>query len=196
MVRNPREQEVRIVAEGKGRGFVKFAFWTVVAAALLAFCAWEYHNGTLTRWYYWESSLDGYAVNADAFINATREKPAMLEIVKGDAVAGLQAVEVKKGQRLPSGVNGVISAAEIKAGKRVALEGTRIKVTVPWQIKEAKGFKYKDTYKHKGVVTNPWSGLYNVFIVIGLGIALGYMAEGFTDMLGVKLHKIQHFEGH
>ena len=66
---------------------------------------------------------------------------------------------------------------------------------VPVQIKESKGFKFRDTYKHKGVTTNPWSGVWNVFIVCGLGFALGMMAEGFTDMLGIEVKKIKHFEG-
>ncbi len=32
-------------------------------------------------------------------------------------------------------------------------------------------------------------------MVIGMGLTLGYMAEGFTDMLGIKLQKIKHYEG-
>ena len=59
-------------------------------------------------------------------------------------------------------------------------------------MKEAKGFKFKDTFKHKGVETWPWSGVWNVLIVALLGLSLGLMAEGFTDMLGLKLEKIQH----
>jgi hypothetical protein len=35
-----------------------------------------------------------------------------------------------------------------------------------------------------------------VALVIGLGISLGYMAEGATDLFGLKLEKIRHFEGH
>lgn len=65
----------------------------------------------------------------------------------------------------------------------------------PWEIKESKGFKYKDTFIHKGIKTNPWSGLWNVALVIGLGLTLGLMAEGFTDMMGLKIKKIDHY-GH
>jgi hypothetical protein len=46
------------------------------------------------------------------------------------------------------------------------------------------------------VKTYPWAALVNVLIVIGLGVTLGYMAEGVTDLAGYKLEKIRHFEGH
>jgi hypothetical protein len=99
---------------------------------------------------------------------------------------------VAKGDRLPKNANGVISLAEIKTGKRVALDGQTIKVTVPWQIKESKGFKYKDTFKHKGIKTNPWSGAWNVAMVLCLGLSLGLFAEGLTDLMGMKIEKIDH----
>jgi len=99
---------------------------------------------------------------------------------------------VAKGDRLPKNANGVISLAELKSGKRAVLEGQTIKVTVPWQIKETKGFKFKDTFKHKGIRTNPWSGAWNVAMVLCLGLSLGLLAEGFTDIMGLKLGKIQH----
>ena len=66
-------------------------------------------------------------------------------------------------------------------------------VTVPWEIKESKGFKYKDRFIHKGVKTNPWSGVWNVAVVIGLGLCLGLMAEGATDLFGLEIKKIEHF---
>ena len=137
-------------------------------------------------------SLDGYAVDANLSMAATKDKPILLSIVKQDEVKGLVAIPVAKGDRLPRNANGVISLAEIKAGKRVVLEGQTIKVMVPWQIKEAKGFKYKDTFKHKGIRTNPWSGAWNVAMVLCLGLALGLVAEGFTDLLGMKIEKIEH----
>jgi hypothetical protein len=102
------------------------------------------------------------------------------------------AIPVAKGDRLPRNANGVISLAEIKSAKRAVIEGQTIKVMVPWQIKEAKGFKFKDTFKHKGVRTNPWSGAWNVAMVLCLGLSLGLVAEGFTDLLGMKIEKIQH----
>jgi hypothetical protein len=153
-------------------------------------------SGSLARWYYYSAGDDGYAVNADTFMNATAENPAMLQIGSFGKLDGMEAAPVKKGDRLPELANGVISQEELEKGKRVSLEGSLIKVTVPWQIKESKGFKYKDTFKHKGIVTYPWAAVYNVLIVIGLGVSLGYMAEGLTDMLGIKLEKIRHFEGH
>ncbi len=38
---------------------------------------------------------------------------------------------------------------------------------------------------------------FTVGIVGGfIGVGGGYMAEGFTDMFGLRLKKIKHFEGH
>ena len=119
----------------------------------------------------------------------------MLEVGAFEQIVNLQAVPVKAGDRLPINATGIISTKDLKEGKRVKLEGDTIKVMVPTEVKEAKGFKYKDTYKHKGIKTNPWSGAWNVGIVFALGIALGYMAEGFTDLFGLKLKKIEHY-GH
>jgi len=125
-------------------------------------------------------------------MSATKDKPVLLKIVKQDDVNGLVAIPVSKGDRLPKNANGVISLAEIKSAKRAVIEDQTIKVMVPWQIKEAKGFKYKDTFKHKGIRTNPWSGAWNVAMVLCLGLALGLLAEGFTDLMGYKIEKIQH----
>jgi hypothetical protein len=146
----------------------------------------------MIQWYYYTASLDGYAVNANLFMNATKEKPVALNIARQDEVKGLVAIPVAKGDRLPRNANGVISLAEIKSAKRAVIEGQTIKVMVPWQIKEAKGFKFKDTFMHKGIRTNPWSGAWNVAMVLCLGLALGLLAEGFTDLMGYKIEKIQH----
>jgi hypothetical protein len=158
---------------------------------------WHLHaSGRFSEWYYYRAAADGYAINADAFSNATKENPALLDIGSFAKIEGLQAVPVKKGDRLPLKANGIILSEQLEKGARASLDGNQIKVTVPWEMAQAKGFKYKDTFKHKGVVTFPWAAVVNVALVIGLGIALGYMAEGFTDLLGIKLEKIRHFEGH
>jgi hypothetical protein len=170
----------------------KFCFWLIVSVALFGIVIHSYTSGQMIHWYYYTASLDGYAVDADLAVHATNEKPVLLNIVKQDEVKGLVAIPVAKGDRLPRNANGVISLAEIKAGKRVLLEGQTIKVTVPWQIKESKGFKDKDTFKHKGIKTNPWSGAWNVAMVLCLGLALGLVAEGFTDLMGFKIGKIEH----
>jgi hypothetical protein len=146
----------------------------------------------MTEWYYYTAKTDGYAVNANYFMEATKEKPAVLQIGDLKRIEGLQAVPVKKGERLPINTNGVISAEEIKSAKRVAIEGATIKVTVPWEIKETKGFKFKDTFKHKGIRTNPWAGAWNVLMVLLMGFSLGLMAEGLTDLFGMKIEKIHH----
>jgi hypothetical protein len=146
----------------------------------------------MAEWFYHRASINGYAVNADTFKGASKDKPALLQITKGDAVDGLQAIRVGKGERLPRNSNGVISDEVLAKGKRAALADTTLKVFVPWEMKEAKGFKFKDTFKHKGIVTWPWVGVWNMLIVALLGLSLGLMAEGFTDMLGLKLEKIRH----
>ncbi len=179
----------------KSKGAMKFAVWGFLSVALMWYAIHSYTSGQMISWYYYEAKEDGYAIHSDAFKSATKEKPAVLEIGAFKAVEGLQAVKVKKGERLPQGVDGIIGDKVIKEGKRAVLEGNSLKVLVPTQMKEAKGFKYKDSFKHKGVKTNPWSGPWNVAIVLGIGICLGMMAEGFTDMLGIKLQKIKHYEG-
>jgi len=180
------------MSEIRGRSAFKFCFWLVVSIAIYVYMFHSYESGQMVQWYYYTSSIDGYAVDANSFMNATKAKPAVLSIQKGNEVFGLMAIPVSKGDRLPRNANGVISQAEIKSGKRVALEGQNLKVTVPWQIKESKGFNYRDTFKHKGVQTNPWSGVWNVLGIMVLGLSLGLLAEGFTDMLGIKIEKIQH----
>jgi hypothetical protein len=170
----------------------KFCFWLAMSVALFAYIIHSYTSGQMIHWYYYTASLDGYAVDANLSMAATKEKPAVLNIVQQNEVKGLVAIPVAKGDRLPKHANGLISLAEVKSGKRAVLEGKTIKVTVPWQIKEAKGFKYKDTFKHKGIRTNPWSGAWNVAMVLSLGLSLGLLAEGFTDLIGLKIGKIQH----
>jgi hypothetical protein len=176
----------------RGRAAFKFCFWLAVSVALFGYIIHSYTSGQMIQWYYYTASLDGYAVDANLSMSATKDKPVVLKIVKQDEVKGLVAIPVAKGDRLPRNANGVISLAELKSAKRAVIEGQTIKVMVPWQIKEAKGFKYKDTYKHKGIRTNPWSGVWNVAMVLSIGLALGLLAEGFTDLMGYKIEKIQH----
>lgn len=183
-----------MAAQSKTRGAFKFAFWTAVSLALLATVIHSYTSGQMAAWYYYTAAADGYAVNAKEFTQATRENPALLAIGSFERIEGLQAVRVKKGERLPRNANGLILDDVLQAGDRAVLEGDRIKVAVPWEMLDAKGFKFKDTFQHKGIRTNPWAAAWNVSIVIGLGLALGYMAEGLTDMLGIRITRIRHFE--
>jgi len=179
----------------KKRGAIKFVFWTAVSLFMIWFVASSYTTGQMARWFYYQTDMDGYAVNTKTFKNASKEKPAILEVTQAKEINGPVAILVKKSDRLPENANGVISMKILGEGKRAKLEGNAIKVMVPWQVKEVKGFKYKDTFIHKGVVTNPWSGVWNVAVVIALGLTLGLMAEGFTDFLGWKIKKIDHY-GH
>jgi hypothetical protein len=177
---------------------VKMVFWLLVTAGLISYMAYSYASGQMIRWYYYTASADGYAIDANTFANATPNNPAQLTIVTANEIKGLQAVPVRKGERLPEKTNGVITPKDLKAGKRVSMDATTntIRVMVPAQIKEAKGFKYKDTFKHKGVRTNPWSAVWNVGMVIFLGLALGMFAEGVTDFMGMKIEKIDHAIAH
>ena len=190
------DKDIKDMGAYKRHGMMKFIFWTAMAALVSCYWLWSFYSGQMVRWYYYRAAFDGYAINDRTFKDATKDKPALLAIGKFDTIEGLQAVPVKKGDRLPENTDGIIGLDVLKAGKRAVLEGDQIKVMMPWEIKESKGFKYRDTFKHKGIVTNQWSGAWNIAMVITLGLCLGLMAEGFTDMFGLKLHKIKHFEGH
>lgn len=188
-------QPVGRPAHARGRAVFKFVFWLGTAIGLFTYAWYCHSSGQLAAWYYHQAAADGYAVDADAFKNASPQRPALLAITAGDRIDGLVAVRVKKGDLLPKNANGVITDDIVKAGKRVNLEGASLKVKVPWELKQSKGFKFKDAFKHKGVETYPWGAVWNVLMVIGLGLALGFLAEGFTDMLGMRVEKIKHFEG-
>lgn len=180
----------------KARAAVKFCFWTLAAAGLIVLVARSYTSGQMAAWFYYTAKIEGYAVNADSIMQATKDKPAVLKVGPFDRVDGGRAVPVRKGDRLPANATGVIGADEVKKGKRVKLEADTLKVMVPWQIAQQSGFKYRDTFKHKGIETYPWAAVWNVLVTLGLGLSLGYMAEGLTDLFGIKLEKIRHFEGH
>jgi hypothetical protein len=176
----------------KTKGAIKFFFWLIVSIGLFYYAFHTYNTGEMISWYYYKAKTDGYAVNSRTFKTATKDNPAMLQIGKFDQIDGLQAVEVKKGDRLPTHADGVIEKKVLKEEKRAKLEGEQIKVMVAAEIKDAKGFKFRDTFKHKGVQTNPWAGAWNVGMILFIGLALGLMAEGMTDIMGLKLDKIAH----
>lgn len=179
----------------KSRASIKFVFWAVLAAVIAMVWIRSYTSGQMVRWYYHTAKTDGYAINSKDVAAATKDKPVVLDIGKLDSIEGLKAVPVKKGDRLPAHANGIIDEKTITEGKRAAVSDDKLTVFIPWQIKESKGFKFKDAFTHKGVKTNPWSGVWNVCAVIFLGVALGNMAEGFTDLLGIKVKKLVH-HGH
>jgi hypothetical protein len=178
------------------RALVKFLFWVVATTVVVAYAINTYRSGQMVRWYYFQSKADGYAVNATAFQQATRENPISLIIGEYADVSGLRAVRVTKGSRLPEGANGVIDLATVEKGDRVRVDAGRLVVAVPWQIKEAKGFKFRDGFTHKNIRTNPLSGLWNLVMVGLVGLCLGFLAEGFTDLIGLEFQKIDHSVGH
>jgi hypothetical protein len=178
------------------RAAIKFGFWTLAAAALVATIVQAFVSGKMAAWFYHTAAAEGYAVNADTFKDATKAHPAALRVGDFERIDGLVAVPVRKGDRLPVNCNGIITTDIVKKGKRASVDGATLTVMVPWEIQDAKGFKFKDTFKHKGIETDPWAAVWNVVMVLGLGLSLGFMAEGFTDLLGLKLEKIKHFEAH
>ncbi len=183
------------MAKLRTRGIIKFVVWTAASVGLSVYFWAQYYNGSLLKQYYYKAKTAGWAINADTFKQATKNNPAILQIGNFETIEGLQAVPVKKGDRLPANTNGIIDKKIVDEGKRVALDGNTLKVMVPSQIKESKGFKYRDTFKHKGIETNPWGGVWAVVFIVAMGFSLGAMAEGFTDMIGMEIHKIKHFEG-
>jgi hypothetical protein len=178
------------------RALVKFTFWAIATVAVFTYAIRSYTSGTMVHWYYFQARADGYAVNTRAFADATPDRPALLTIGAFDRLDGLQAAPVKEGQILPQQATGVIDAATIEEGRRVRLDGDRLAILVPFELKEAKGFKFRDTFAHKNIGTNPVSGVWNLVMVGLVGLCLGYLAEAFTDMLGIKFAKIDHSIGH
>jgi hypothetical protein len=176
------------------RALLKFLCWAAAATALIWYVVRCHRSGQLTEWFYHTAAVDGYAVNADVFKDATPQRPVLLAVVGFGHLHGAVAVRVRKGERLPQHTNGVIADAVVRAAKRAAVDGDRIRVMVPWEMQQAKGVRFKDTFKHKGVKTYPWAAVWNVLVVLLLGISLGFLAESVTDLLGVKLERIRHHE--
>jgi hypothetical protein len=181
---------------GRRRALIKFCFWVLMTVLVFGYAIHFYRSGTMVHWYYYKAKADGFAVNTKAFANASPEKPASLQIGAFTKLDGLQTVRVKKGDILPEQTTGVIDLKTVEEGKRVRLDGGALTVLIPWQIKEAKGFKYKDSFTHKQIRTNPLSGVWNLVMVGLIGLCLGYLAEGFTDLIGLKFQKIEHSVGH
>ena len=174
------------------RAALKFLGWLAAAASVFAYAIHTYTSGTMARWYYYEATADGYAVSAKHFAEATPERPASLIIGEFAALSGLQAVPVRAGQVLPRGATGVIGLDVLRAGTRVRVEGPRLVVLQPWQVGEAKGFTFREGFSHKNVRANPISGVWNLIMVMLMGLTLGFTAEGFTDLIGVRLRRSDH----
>lgn len=184
------------MSRGRIRAAIKFMFWAVATVLVFSYCIRFYRSGTMVDWYYYKAKADGFAVNTKAFSEATPDHPAVLTVGTFSSLDGLKATAVKKGDRLPTGTTGVIDLKTVGEGERVRLAGSELTVLIPWQFKEAKGFKYKDSFTHKNIATNPMSGVWNLVMVGLIGLCLGYLAEGFTDFIGLKFQKIDHTVGH
>jgi hypothetical protein len=180
----------------RSRALIKFLFWAAATVAVFGYAIHAYRSGAMVHAYYYKARADGYAVNAASFKDATVDHPVSLAVGPFADVVGQKATPVRQGDVLPAGTNGVIDVATVRQGERVRLEEGRLVVLVPWQIKEAKGFKFRDGFTHKNIQTNPMSGVWNLVMVGLIGLCLGYLAEGFTDVLGLKFEKIDHSVGH
>lgn len=178
------------------RAAIKFLFWVMATVLVFSYCIRFYRSGTMVHWYYYKAKADGFAVNTKTFKDASPEMPAVLAIGDFRVLDGLKATRVKNGDVLPAEATGVIDLKTVEEAKRVQLVGSQLKVLIPWQFKEAKGFKYKDSFTHKNIRTNPLSGVWNLVMVGLIGLCLGYLAEGFTDLIGLKFQKIDHTVGH
>ena len=71
----------------------------------------------MVKQYYYKAKTDGWAINAKAFKDATKDKPAILQIGSFEKIEGLQAVPVKKGDRLPTNTNGIIDKKTVDGGE-------------------------------------------------------------------------------
>ncbi len=180
----------------RGRAIIKFLFWAVATTVVFTYAISFYRSGQMAHWYYFKASADGYALNTRLVVDASPKQPITLEVGTFTVVDGLRAVLVHKGDILPDGATGVIDRQTVKKGRRAKLVGDRLLVLVPWELKESKGFTYRDEFTHKNVKTNPMSGVWNVVMVGLIGLCLGYLAEGFTDMVGLRFQKIDHTVGH
>jgi hypothetical protein len=178
------------------RASIKFAFWALVTVVVFTYAISTYRSGQMVHWYYFKAKADGYALNTRLVSDATPQNPATLAIGNFEDVSGLRAVAVRNGDVLPEGATGVIDLATIAEGRRARLSGSSLIVMIPWQLVESKGFMYRDEFTHQNVQTNPQSGVWNVLMIGAMGLSLGYLAEGFTELLGLRLKKIDHTVGH
>lgn len=174
------------------RPIIKLVFWTLATAAIFAFAIQAYVNGDMARLYFHKAKADGYAINDKLIAHGTVEKPVILKVEQSDSITGLQAIPVKKGDLLPENATGVIDSKVVAEGRRVALEGDTLKVMIPWELTSSKGFTTKETFRHKNVETNPMGGVWNLTVVLTMGLCLGLLAESITDVLGIKVSKSAH----
>ncbi len=179
----------------RARAALKLAGWTAVATTLVALVVRSHASGQMAAWYYHRAAADGYAVRTAAFADASPDLPARLEVGDLARVDGLQAVRVRRGDRLPVNADGVILDQVLADGRRARLEGRALVVAEPSRLERAWGVAYHHTFRHEGVETWPWAAAWNVAVTLGLGLSLGFMAEGLTDLIGLDLEKIRHHGG-
>jgi len=174
----------------RGKAAFKFCFWLVVSIALFAYVIHTYNSGQMIQWYYYTARSMVTPVNANGFMNATKEKPSC-------SVSGSRTRwTVWWRSRCPRGTG--CQECEWRhfpdrnqIGKKGRPGGEKVKVTVPWQIKETKGSS-----------TRTPSSTRHQDQSLGRGLECGHgappgavtrlLAEGLTDIMGLKIGKIQH----
>lgn len=176
----------------RARALIKLAFWAIATAVVFGFAIYTYTSGQMASMYFHKAKADGYAINERTFADATVEKPITLKVETVSEITGPQAIPVKRGDVLPRNATGVIETSVVQEGRRVALENGNLKVMIPTEVVTSKGFSTKETFRHKNIETNPISGVWNLLVVLGMGLCLGVLAESFTDVLGIKVSKAAH----
>jgi len=174
------------------RAFVKLGFWTVATALVFAFAIYTYSSGQMASMYFHKAKANGYAINERSFANATVENPVALKVENVSEITGPQAVPVKQGDVLPKNATGVIDEGVVKEARRVALENGQLKVMIPTEVVSSKGLTTIETFRLKNIETNPAGGVWNLLVVMSMGLCLGLLAESFTDVLGIKVSKASH----
>jgi hypothetical protein len=171
----------------RGRAALRLLVSGAVAAALIGVVLQSYRSGQMTRWYYHRAAAAGFAVDVTRFAAATPAAPVALAITAAPVADRPFAVRVQPGDRLPPGANGVITDAVLAAGRRAHRAGERLVVTRPFEIQTARGFRFKAGFRHQGIRPYPWAALWNLAVVLGLGLGCGLFAEALTDLLGLRV---------
>ncbi len=183
------------MAGSRWQSTAKALCWSTIAGLLIWTVVRAHASGQMAAWFYYRAAYDGYAIDADAVMRATPEHPAVLALSTSHRIEAATAVRVRKGDRLPAGATGVVGDDEIRKGKRARLAGSALEVTVPWLATQQAGFRFRDTFRHKGVEPNPWVGVWNLAMTLGIGLSLGLAAQGLTDLFGLRLAPIRHAAG-
>ncbi|MHB1416642.1 MAG: hypothetical protein ACYC1C_15450 [Chloroflexota bacterium] len=174
------------------RNLIKLAFWSLATAIVFGYAINTFVGGGLTGMYFYKAKADGYAIHYGTVENATPAQPVLLTVTDSSVVEGNQAVPVKKGDLLPANTSSVISQAEVEDGRRVKLEDGQLAVLIPWEVTTSHGVASKESLRNKNIETDPMGGVWNLVMVMLMGLCLGLLGESVTDVMGIKVKKTAH----